>query len=344
MVPTKDQGGAKTFQDGLGVNMRGDLAVQSNVYYVPKMEDVGRELVDMGASAHRADTGVSSDVCSSYASFMQGVSEMEKRGEKVYYIKRRPGIPLAGGTVWTFDWNGELRQECIVVAGDLINGVQMDEDRAIYFVNARPRLFGEKLFLQGQGGTLGTSDEMVTSNYPNRNPFTGTLVKTKPDRQCDVLLSNAPVPLTPLPSRPPDVYAADYMQGPFGKGGYCWVEGAEWLYAGAAPMIAAGCTCPSQRLHVDWYKRVFVPEAYRHSFGVLDAAGNLIMHLGRYGNFDDAPGGKNGAKPGGADIAMFNPRFISGTDNYLAFEDLAEKLVVLKLNYHAEETVEIQVK
>jgi hypothetical protein len=34
-------------------------------------------------------------------------------------------------------------------------------------------------------------------------------------------------------------------------------------------------------------------------------------------------------------------RFISGTDNYLCFEDNGERLVVVKLNYQAEESVGI---
>jgi hypothetical protein len=76
----------------------------------------------------------------------------------------------------------------------------------------------------------------------------------------------------------------------------------------------------------------------------LDAGGNLILHVGRYGNFDDAPGGKHGAKPGGDDIGIMSVRFISATDNYLVFGDWCERLVSLKLAYHAEETVPIKMK
>jgi hypothetical protein len=39
-----------------------------------------------------------------------------------------------------------------------------------------------------------------------------------------------------------------------------------------------------------------------------------------------------------SDIRLTLPRFISGTDNYLVFDDWGERLVVLKLGYHAEET------
>jgi hypothetical protein len=37
-------------------------------------------------------------------------------------------------------------------------------------------------------------------------------------------------------------------------------------------------------------------------------------------------------------------RFVSATDNYLVFDDWGERLVVLKLAYHAEETVGIKMK
>jgi hypothetical protein len=49
-------------------------------------------------------------------------------------------------------------------------------------------------------------------------------------------------------------------------------------------------------------------------------------------------------KTGSTDIAVNHPRFIGGTDNYLAFDDWGESLKVLKLEYHAENTVPIQMK
>ena len=44
---------------------------------------------------------------------------------------------------------------------------------------------------------------------------------------------------------------------------------------------------------------------------------------------------------GGHGIGMIVPRFITGTDNYLAFHDWGERIVVLKLGYHAEESARI---
>jgi hypothetical protein len=65
------------------------------------------------------------------------------------------------------------------------------------------------------------------------------------------------------------------------------------------------------------------------------------MHIGRYGNWDSGNGAQSRLPLGGDNIAMFMPRFISGTDNYLVFHDWGERLAALKLNYRAEETAAI---
>jgi hypothetical protein len=64
------------------------------------------------------------------------------------------------------------------------------------------------------------------------------------------------------------------------------------------------------------------------------------MHLGRYGNWDDAAK----MKPGATAIENTLLRFVSGTDRHLCFEDWGERLQVLRLNYHAEETAQIRPK
>ncbi len=333
ILPTKDQLGAKGFQDGLGVNMQGDVAEECNIYYVPKFEDAARGEA-LAGNEMRLKSGVWSEEQNTYNRFMRDLKNAMKRGEEVAYIRISPGMPLHGGTVWTFERSGELLRKFAVIAGDLINGVQIDEDRALYFVNARPRAYGGKPFLYGKGGIIGTKKRL--------HPFTGTLIKTRPDTPCRIKLARAAVPLSTLPKRPPDLMQLNFMDEAYmGKGSWCWVEGAEWLYAGAGPITSVGCSCPRQHLGLDWFKRTYLPEAYRHSIAILDTAGNLIMHLGSYGNFDEAPGGAKGTKPGGTEVKMLYPRFISATDEYLVYGDWAEKIVVLKLTYHVEESVPI---
>jgi hypothetical protein len=321
ILPVKDQLGAKFFQDGLGVNMRGDVAEQSNIYYVPKMEAEGKTLALEGSNSrndyNEEELG--------YASFERSIADMQKRGEEVYFIRRQPGVPLAGATVWTFDRSGEVRTECAAIIGRHIAGVQMDEDGKLYWVTARTKMVG-KPFLAGKGGTFGVPEDKA-----NRDQFTATLLKTRGDK-VRFVSKNGPIPLEEPPARPPEL-------DQYHESGWC--EGAEWIYAGASPVVAGGCTCPTLRFHTDWYQRTFVPEAYRHSIGVLDTNGNLIMHVGRYGNFDSGLGAKSKIPIGGDNIAMIMPRFIAGTDDHLVFYDWGERLVVLKVNYHAEETAPI---
>jgi hypothetical protein len=325
-LPVKDQPGAKFFQDGIGVNMAGEIAEQCNIYYVPKMDDFARDFIEEMRAELPPGAGGKYGAYGGYAGLQRSIKDAEKRGEEVYSIKRQPGISLAGGTIWTFRRTGELWTECAVIAGGLINGTQIDEDGNLYFVagaHGRTRFIAGKPFLSGCAGHYG-SEERGT-------PFTGTLIKSK-GQNLRILWNNSLVPLEPLPQRPPDLVDARFGETRT-KG---WVEGAAWLYAGASPIVATGCSCPTQRLHLDWYKRVYVPEQYRHSIGIVDTEGNLIMHLGKYGNFDSGNGPNSKIRVGDDDIAMSAVRFISGTDNYLVFDDGGERIVVLKLDYHSE--------
>jgi hypothetical protein len=328
LLPVKDQPGAKYFQDGFGVDMRGNIAENCNIYFVPKMEEDGWALADSGR-AMREKLGQGSGP-GRYGEFLRSIQDRQKQGEEVYSIRRIPGIPLAGATIWTFKKTGELQQECAAITTRYLVGTQVDEDGYLYFGTSNGKLIDGKPFLHERGSNLGTDKPFHPAN---RTPATYTYVKARP-QNVRWILKNAPVPLEPLPASPPDIIS----WGPFGSPeSPMWVEGVEWLYAGYSPGVAAGCTCPSSRAHLDWFKRSYIPEAYRHSIAVVDTAGNLIMHLGRYGNMDDVLK----TKAGSDDIPLTLPRFISGTDNYLAFEDWGERLVVLKLNYHAEESAEI---
>jgi hypothetical protein len=326
VLPVKDQLGAKGFQDGMGVNMRGDIAVQSYIYYVPKMDDVANKYMMSGNEEMVGMYGYR-ETFVAHEKWVRHLAGLIKKGVNVYFIGRRPGIPLVGATIWIHDFSGELRNTLPVVVGNLVNGVQIDEEGRIYFTTNRTRNIGERRFLAGRQGRLG----MPAGKRPG-NPFTGVYVKTDP-RKLAVLQQRAAVPLDEPPKRPLDMHGSD---------GWSWVKGAEWIYGGASPIVwQQPCSCPQLRAHLDWYKRSYVPESYRHSFAVLDTNGNLVLHVGRYANFDSAPGGKDGCKSGSPDIGITCARFISGTDNYLAFEDWGERLVTLKLEYHAEETAPV---
>jgi hypothetical protein len=301
--------------------MRGDMAVQSNIHYVPKMDAVAEKSGFEDATARHA-AGMT-PMEGSYAEFMADVLEMQKRGEEVYSIRPMPGRPLTGGTIWVYDSFGEQKAGSPAVIGDLMAGVQIDEDLNIYFVTRRTRLIGGKPFLEGRGGTYGEP-----ANKENRNQSTATYVKVSFDK-LRVLSEESPIPLDDKPARAPDLEG-----GLTERGRPVWLDGVQWMYAGACPVVFTPCGCPSMRAHLDWYKRSYVSEAYRHSFAVLDTNGNLVMRVGRYANFDSAPGGKDGCRPGETDIGITSARFISGTDSYLAFDDWGERLIVLRMEYH----------
>jgi hypothetical protein len=325
VIPVKDQPGAKYFQDGVGVNMRGDVVEQCNIYFAPKMEDEGKALGWAGIEEQWARGQYNDPAGRSYERMMREIMDRIKQGEEVYYIRRQPGIPIVGATAWVYDRSGELRHECAMIAGRLMAGVQIDEDGYVYLTHNRPRIVGGNQFLFERGGVFGMPQVKT-------NPFLGTFMKIKPKAR--ILLEKSAIPMEPLPARPADLLDSSASV----LGARAWVEGAEWFYAGASPIVAGGCSCPTSRFHLDWYKRSYVPEAFRHSIGILDTSGNLIMHLGRYGNFDSV----NRMQPGTTDIAMFIPRFISGTDNYLAYEFWGEALIVLRLDYHKIEEISIQ--
>lgn len=100
----------------------------------------------------------------------------------------------------------------------------------------------------------------------------------------------------PIPK--PDDIAADAVEY---RNGYLThriaVVGAEWHRQGAGPIPTMGqnwgdpsCTCVNSRLSVDGFGRVFAPDVFRFSVGMMDAAGNEITRIGRYGNADDGLG------------------------------------------------------
>lgn len=330
ILPVKDQKGAKYFQDGIGVNMCGDVAEQANIYYAPKMDDLAEEnLLGPKPPGQQRNRGLGSGGAS-YAQLLKDVEEKAKIGEETYFLPREPGLPASGATIWVFEATGKLlQQKSAVIMPRHIEGVHIDEDRNLYFVNNSPRFVGGKRFLNTQVGQYGEPDYKVGDlNFLQ----SGVLVKCGPNG-AKIRMTSSPTPLDVRPERTPDVF-------PDGDGEFnpAWIEGAEWIYAGASPVVthAEVCSCFKQNFHLDWFKRSYVPESYRHSIGILDTNGNLIMHLGRFGNLDDAAR----MSKGGEIIVTFN-RFISGTDNYLVYEDYGERIVVLKLNYHAEESVGI---
>ena len=84
------------------------------------------------------------------------------------------------------------------------------------------------------------------------------------------------------------VYKTGYLNAEVG------VTGALWRFHGYGPVPSAAlnwgdpsCTCMGPRFALDGFGRLFAPDVFRFAVNVLDAEGNLIARLGRYGNADD---------------------------------------------------------
>ncbi len=85
----------------------------------------------------------------------------------------------------------------------------------------------------------------------------------------------------PLPTLDADI-------GPWDNKHYtAMLEGAEWIRVGLSPMVTTReCICYGTNLAVDPHGRVFAPDKMACRVAVLDAAGNLVRHIGAYGNLD----------------------------------------------------------
>ena len=92
-------------------------------------------------------------------------------------------------------------------------------------------------------------------------------------------------------------------------------------------------------------------EAYRHSIGIVDANGNLILRIGGYGNVDDglplaSEGREESGKPegrprsiGGDEVGLFHACYVAThTDRRIFISDAGNgRILSVKLGYHAEE-------
>ncbi|MCG3181959.1 MAG: hypothetical protein BIFFINMI_04405 [Phycisphaerae bacterium] len=114
------------------------------------------------------------------------------------------------------------------------------------------------------------------------------------------------------------------------------VAGALWRCGGMSLVPTSerlwgdpACVCMTSRLDVDRFGRVAVPDCFRFSVQLLDAAGNRLLRIGQYGNADDI------GKVGGRDIYFAWPAFVDlGPDGRLYVSDsLNRRLVVIGFDY-----------
>lgn len=232
--------------------------------------------------------------------------------------------------VW--DRHGQILHRDPVPGTPDTYGVEIDREGDIYFLASATRCYGGKKYF----------DDM-----------TGTVMKFKPHKGRILAASRkkdvCPVPLKDAdrPKRPVDIYSAKL-------GGGAWVQGAEWMYGGVGRFgqvqSSCGCSCSIARFALDYFRRSFAPEIGRYSVAVLDANGNVILRLGRYGSVDDgkplvADGGPAVVNAiGGDEVALFHACLVAThTDRRLFIADHGNsRILSVKLGYHAEEKVRLK--
>ena len=116
------------------------------------------------------------------------------------------------------------------------------------------------------------------------------------------------------------------------------VTGALWRYGGMGTVPASmalcnwgdpACGCHNSRLAVDAYGRVAVPDVFRFSVELLDANGNQLARVGRYGTADSAGPGSAVPEP---EIAFAWPGFVSIAGGRLYVSDpVNRRVTVVKL-------------
>jgi hypothetical protein len=116
------------------------------------------------------------------------------------------------------------------------------------------------------------------------------------------------------------------------------VTGAHWAYGGVPNSSASNdCTCNHNRFDLDGFARSWIPANQLYSVMVLDANGNRIARLGRYGNVDDSEADLKEKKDG---LRFAWPRATAVSDTAIyVIDDGNRRILKAALSYAAEETV-----
>jgi DNA-binding beta-propeller fold protein YncE len=120
-----------------------------------------------------------------------------------------------------------------------------------------------------------------------------------------------------------------------------WLAGAKWEYRGFGICAARtegwgdpGCSCMSSRFGMDEYDRLFVPDVFRFSVGVVDTAGNEITRIGAYGNVDSAGPGSLLPEPA---IPLAAPNAVAAGNGKVYVADRKNRrIVVMNLQFASE--------
>jgi hypothetical protein len=225
-----------------------------------------------------------------------------------------------------FDIHGKLIKDDAAPGIAGCNDVEIDRDGNIHLLAAATPYIDGKPYFNGRGCTL---------------------LRFTPGRMKLLAAAKATIPL-PQAERPKR--SVDMTRPGL------WVQGAQWMFGpvGADGHYGSGGRCHCRVMgwfSLDYFRRSFAPEVDRFRVVVLDAAGNVIMRIGRYGNVDDgmplidpdpALRGKQGYQPpnprsiGGDEVAIMHAQGVAvQNDKRLFIADGGNQCIrSVKLDYH----------
>jgi hypothetical protein len=78
-------------------------------------------------------------------------------------------------------------------------------------------------------------------------------------------------------------------------------EGVQWCHLGMSYIVYrhfdyARCNCEYTAFDMDFFDRMFIPDALRFSVEIIDKEKNTLLRLGRYGTWADADDKESSAK------------------------------------------------
>ncbi|HIQ20491.1 MAG TPA: hypothetical protein EYH34_04535 [Planctomycetes bacterium] len=140
---------------------------------------------------------------------------------------------------------------------------------------------------------------------------------------------------------------ASGIEARYGFGNFVRVQGALWIRGGVSNVPSWRtkgtpdvCLCVPVRFDVDRFGRVFYPDVCGFRIGVLDTAGNLMLHFGSYGNQDSAGHRSPIPEPG---IAFAWPQIVAADSSTVYVADqLNRRIVRVRLAYAVEVTCPVR--
>ena len=232
--------------------------------------------------------------------------------------------------IHVFDKHGKVLRNDVVKGVMDGHGTCIDPQGNIYYLAGGHRVYG------------GNRDFF---------PLTGCVMKFKPGK--GAFYAQKKSRKVPVPFSSDYVETKGLPQISCGGLGRFWIKGAEWIYPGIGYVHpGAPCQCWNCRFVIDTFGRVFAPETVRNQVAVLDTNGNLVMHIGRYGNVDDGVPlvedrrfrTQKRRSVGGDEVALAYANYVAThTDRRLFIADAGNgRILSVKLGYHAEERVSLK--